>query len=72
MANTSTRTLRPLSLLRTHRYWPGTELAERLGVSIRTLRQAVDRFASWAIRSRRSAESPAATGSPPAPHYRRW
>ncbi|MGW3343474.1 helix-turn-helix transcriptional regulator [Nonomuraea rubra] len=44
MANTSTRTLRLLSLLQTHRYWPGAELAERLGVSARTLRRDVDRL----------------------------
>lgn len=44
MANTSTRTLRLLSLLQTHRHWPGTELAERLGVSVRTLRRDVDRL----------------------------
>ncbi len=44
MANTSTRTLRLLSLLQTHRYWPGTELADRLGVSARTLRRDVDRL----------------------------
>jgi predicted DNA-binding transcriptional regulator YafY len=44
MANTSTRTLRLLSLLQTQRYWPGTELAGRLGVSPRTLRRDVDRL----------------------------
>lgn len=44
MANTSTRTLRLLSLLQTHRYWPGEELADRLGVSVRTLRRDVDRL----------------------------
>ncbi|UGT63047.1 helix-turn-helix transcriptional regulator [Nocardia asteroides] len=44
MANTSTRTLRLLSLLQTHRYWPGTELADRLGVSPRTLRRDVERL----------------------------
>ncbi|MER6951469.1 YafY family protein [Nonomuraea sp. NPDC000554] len=44
MANTSTRTLRLLSLLQTHRYWQGTELAERLGVSARTLRRDIDRL----------------------------
>ncbi|MCQ0021670.1 YafY family transcriptional regulator [Streptomyces somaliensis DSM 40738] len=44
MANTSTRTLRLLSLLQTHRHWPGTELAGRLGVSVRTLRRDVDRL----------------------------
>src|SRR5712692_6682526 len=44
MANTSSRTLRLLSLLQTHRYWPGTELAGKLGVSRRTLRRDVDRL----------------------------
>jgi predicted DNA-binding transcriptional regulator YafY len=44
MANTSSRTLRLLSLLQNHRYWPGAELAERLGVSPRTLRRDVDRL----------------------------
>jgi predicted DNA-binding transcriptional regulator YafY len=44
MANTSSRTLRLLSLLQTHRYWPGPELADRLEVSVRTLRRDVDRL----------------------------
>jgi len=44
MANTSTRTLRLLSLLQTHRYWPGAELAARLGVSARTLRRDIERL----------------------------
>jgi predicted DNA-binding transcriptional regulator YafY len=44
MANTSSRTLRLLSLLQTHRYWPGPELAQRLDVSVRTLRRDVDRL----------------------------
>ncbi|WP_406312689.1 YafY family transcriptional regulator [Streptosporangium sp. NBC_01639] len=44
MANTSSRTLRLLSLLQTHRYWPGGELADRLEVSVRTLRRDVDRL----------------------------
>src|SRR5437879_13346132 len=44
MANTSSRTLRLLSLLQTHRYWPGNELADRLEVSVRTLRRDVDRL----------------------------
>jgi predicted DNA-binding transcriptional regulator YafY len=44
MANTSSRTLRLLSLLQTHRYWPGNELAERLEISVRTLRRDVDRL----------------------------
>ncbi len=44
MANTSSRTLRLLSLLQTHRHWPGGELAARLEVSARTLRRDVDRL----------------------------
>ncbi|WP_062347107.1 helix-turn-helix transcriptional regulator [Herbidospora yilanensis] len=44
MANTSNRSLRLLSLLQTRRYWLGVELAERLGVSVRTLRRDVDRL----------------------------
>jgi predicted DNA-binding transcriptional regulator YafY len=44
MANTSARMLRLLSLLQTHRYWPGNDLAERLDVSPRTLRRDVDRL----------------------------
>jgi predicted DNA-binding transcriptional regulator YafY len=38
------RVLQLLSLLQTHRYWPGTELAGRLEVSARTLRRDVDRL----------------------------
>jgi predicted DNA-binding transcriptional regulator YafY len=44
MADTSARMLRLLSLLQTHRYWPGAELADRLAVSPRTLRRDVDRL----------------------------
>ena len=44
MANTSSRTLRLLSLLQTRRYWPGEELAGQLQVSPRTLRRDVDRL----------------------------
>lgn len=42
--STSARMLRLLSLLQTHRYWPGAELAERLEVSPRTLRRDIDRL----------------------------
>ena len=38
------RALHLLSLLQTHRFWPGGELAERLDVSARTLRRDVDRL----------------------------
>jgi len=44
MADTGARTLALLSLLEWRRYWPGTELADRLGVSPRTLRRDVDRL----------------------------
>src|SRR6187200_104961 len=42
--STSSRMLRLLSLLQTHRYWPGSELSERLEVSPRTLRRDIDRL----------------------------
>src|SRR5688500_2817908 len=42
--NTSARMLRLLSLLQTHRYWPGEELSDRLEVSGRTLRRDIDRL----------------------------
>ena len=44
MASTSTRTLRLLTLLQAQRHWPGDALADRLGVSPRTLRRDVDRL----------------------------
>ncbi|MFD8596095.1 helix-turn-helix transcriptional regulator [Kitasatospora sp. NPDC059646] len=44
MADTSARTLRLLTLLQSHRFWPGEELSGRLGVSARTLRRDVDRL----------------------------
>lgn len=44
MSATSARTLQLLSLLQTHRFWPGTELAGRLEVSDRTLRRDVERL----------------------------
>ncbi len=44
VSDTSARTLRLLSLLQSRRYWPGTELAGRLGVSPRTLRRDVGRL----------------------------
>ena len=42
--NTSARMLRLLSLMQTHRYWPGSEHSERLEVSPRTLRRDIDRL----------------------------
>jgi predicted DNA-binding transcriptional regulator YafY len=46
MLETSARLLQLLSLLQTPREWPGPELAERLGVSTRTIRHDVDRLRS--------------------------
>ncbi|TDD96696.1 helix-turn-helix transcriptional regulator [Actinomadura rubrisoli] len=44
MRNPSGRLLRLLSLLQTPREWSGTELAERLGVTGRTIRRDIDRL----------------------------
>ncbi|MFI6865814.1 helix-turn-helix transcriptional regulator [Nocardia sp. NPDC050406] len=44
MLETSARLLRLLSLLQTHRDWSGPELADRLGVSARTVRRDIDRL----------------------------
>ncbi|POX47324.1 DNA-binding transcriptional regulator [Streptomyces sp. Ru71] len=44
MLETSARLLRLLSLLQAHREWSGPDLAERLGVSPRTVRRDVDRL----------------------------
>jgi predicted DNA-binding transcriptional regulator YafY len=44
MSETSGRLLRLLSLLQTPREWPGPELAQRLGVSQRTVRNDVNRL----------------------------
>src|SRR5690349_8617747 len=44
MLETSARLLRLLSLLQTPRDWTGTELAERLAVSTRTVRNDVERL----------------------------
>jgi predicted DNA-binding transcriptional regulator YafY len=58
MANTSTRTLRLLSLLQTRRYWAGAELADRLRVSERTLRRDIDRLRElgYPVEARRGVE----------------
>ncbi len=44
MLPTSARLLRLLSLLQAHRDWTGPELARRLEVSTRTVRNDVDRL----------------------------
>ena len=44
VANTSSRMLRLLSLLQARRHWAGPDLADRLGVSLRTLRRDIERL----------------------------
>lgn len=44
MSDTTTRALSLLNLLQTHRHWPGAELADRLGVTARTVRRDVERL----------------------------
>ncbi|WP_328415922.1 MULTISPECIES: YafY family protein [unclassified Micromonospora] len=44
MSDTPARLLGLLSLLQTPREWPGSELATRLGVSLRTIRRDVERL----------------------------
>ncbi|WP_424214496.1 helix-turn-helix transcriptional regulator [Streptomyces sp. BI20] len=44
MLDASARLLRLLSLLQAHREWSGSDLAERLGVTPRTVRRDVDRL----------------------------
>ena len=44
MSDTTTRALSLLNMLQTHRHWPGSELASRLGVTERTVRRDVERL----------------------------
>jgi predicted DNA-binding transcriptional regulator YafY len=44
MADPTSRALRLLTLLQGRRDWPGADLAQRLGISLRTLRRDVDRL----------------------------
>lgn len=44
MSDPTSRMLRLLSLLQTHQHWSGTQLAERLSVTTRTIRRDVDRL----------------------------
>lgn len=44
MSDTTSRALSLLNLLQTHRHWPGSELASRLGVTERTVRRDVERL----------------------------
>src|SRR5256886_16790143 len=62
MLETSARLLRLLSLLQTRRDWSGADLADRLGVSARTVRRDVDRL--------RQLGYPVHAGTGPAGGYR--
>jgi predicted DNA-binding transcriptional regulator YafY len=55
--SSAARMLQLLSLLQTHRYWPGAELAGRLEVSDRTLRRDVERLRDlgYPVRAARGA-----------------
>ena len=44
MSDTTSRALNLLNLLQVHRHWPGAELADRLGVTERTVRRDVERL----------------------------
>src|SRR5918994_453508 len=59
MSDTTTRALSLLNLLQTHRHWPGSELAGRLGVTERTVRRDVDRLRELGYRIE---SSPGAAG----------
>ncbi|MFE0173773.1 helix-turn-helix transcriptional regulator [Streptomyces sp. NPDC059002] len=56
-ADTPARLFQLLSLLQTPREWPGAELAERLGVSRRTVRRDIDRLRDlgYPVRASRGA-----------------
>jgi predicted DNA-binding transcriptional regulator YafY len=59
MSDTTTRALSLLNLLQTHRHWPGSELAQRLRVTERTVRRDVERLRELGYRIE---SSPGATG----------
>ncbi|MCR2812445.1 YafY family transcriptional regulator [Microbacterium sp. zg.Y1090] len=59
MSDTTSRALTLLNLLQTHRHWPGSELAQRLGVTERTVRRDVERLRELGYRIE---SSPGAAG----------
>ena len=59
MSDTTSRALSLLTMLQTHRHWPGSELASRLGVTERTVRRDVERLRDLGYRIE---SSPGATG----------
>lgn len=71
MSETSARLLRLLSLLQAHRDWSGADLADRLGVTPRTVRRDVGKLrepgypvSSPGIRTARTGVRSGRTGSP--------
>src|SRR2546421_12669967 len=75
MLETSARLLRLLSLLQTRRDWAGGDLADRLGVSARTVRRDVDRLRQLGYPVHASTGiaggyRPRARGAPPPPPLR--
>ncbi|GAB3973280.1 hypothetical protein GCM10027615_36280 [Plantactinospora veratri] len=63
MLDTSARLLRLLAILQTRTEWTGPELAERLGVTVRTLRRDISRLRDLGYPVRATPGSPVATGS---------
>ncbi|SFI37280.1 MULTISPECIES: helix-turn-helix transcriptional regulator [Microbacterium] len=59
MSYTTSRALSLLNLLQTHRHWPGSDLADRLGVTERTVRRDVERLRELGYRIE---SSPGAAG----------
>ncbi len=59
MSDTTARALNLLNLLQVHRHWPGAELADRLGVTERTVRRDVERLRQLGYRIE---SSPGTTG----------
>ncbi|MCK9878325.1 helix-turn-helix domain-containing protein [Frankia sp. Ag45/Mut15] len=62
-----------MSLLQTHRHWPGDLLAERLEVSARTLRRDVDRLRElgYPVEASRGVAGGYQLQAPPSPCRRR-
>lgn len=71
MTETASRMLELLSLLQARRDWPGNELAQRLGVSGRTIRRDMERLRQLGYPVQSLSGLPAVTASAPAPRCRR-
>ena len=71
MLETSSRLLALLALLQSRPAWPGAELAERLDVSTRTIRNDIDRLRELGYPVDATAGRPGTTSSASAPSCRR-